>query len=70
MSKTYDGGLAFPLSERAFHEGMSLRDYVAVHALAAIIRADGIQFASNVTAHAIFAFEQADAFLAAREERS
>lgn len=46
---------------------MTLRDAIAIAVLPAIIEADGIQYAANVTAHAIWAYEQADAMLAARE---
>lgn len=64
-----DGGPAFPnpyIEADPLEKGMSLRDYIAVRAMAAIIEVDGIQYASNTTAHAIFAYEQADAMLAAR----
>lgn len=76
MSKIKNGGPAFPCegpfnpdsSKTVFaYPGMSLRDWFAGQALRAIIEADGIQYASNVKAHATFAYEQADAMLAARE---
>lgn len=73
MSGGKNGGPAFPSvlysHERAENwstDGMSLRDAIAIAVLPAIIEADGIQYASNVTAHAVWAYEQADAMLAAR----
>lgn len=63
------GGAAFPCetsSTADFNEGMTLRDYFAAKAMEAIIAADGIQYASATKAHAKWAYEQADAMLAAR----
>lgn len=65
------GGAAFPFEggENNHIEpsiGMTLRDYFAAKAMEAIIAADGIQYASATEAHAKWAYEQADAMLAAR----
>ena len=70
MSGAKDGGAAFPLvtATAIYGEGMSLRDWFAGKALAAIIQADGIQFAKDTTPHALWAYEQADAMLAARNK--
>lgn len=47
--------------------GMTLRDYFAGQALAAIIAADGAQFFENSRHHAITAYEHADEMLRARK---
>lgn len=74
MSTT--GGPAFPFvqwrsPDGMIHSdlsaGMTLRDWFAGQIIAAIIETYGIKYASNVTAHALFAYEQADAMLKARE---
>ncbi|HEU4986898.1 MAG TPA: Arc family DNA-binding protein [Rhizobiaceae bacterium] len=54
------------LTERG--DRLALRDWFAGQALAAIIQADGIQFANRMTEHAQFAYAQADAMLAEREK--
>ena len=77
MSKINNGGPAYPCAKMSSdgerivyeNEGMSLRDAIAIAVLPAIIEADGIQYASNVTARAVWAYEQADAMLAARETK-
>lgn len=56
-----------PTFAEVSHPGMTLRDWFAGKALGAIIQADGIQYAKDTEPHAIWAYEQADAMLAARE---
>jgi len=50
------------------HHGMSLRDWLATHALTAIITADGIQYIERLHYHARLAYEQADVMLAERSK--
>lgn len=67
------GGAAFPTpwaGGEATEGGMTLRDYFAAKAMQAIIEADGIQYASATAALAKWAYEQADAMLAARSENN
>jgi hypothetical protein len=78
MTTTDDGGPAFPQSEvpklgyEAPAEGMSLRDYVATKALAAMIGKDNKDgkhcCANGVPLLAKYAYEYADALLAARKQ--
>jgi hypothetical protein len=63
---TTDGGPAFPVPGDQPLDGMSLRDWFAGQAMQSIILADGIQYANAETAHAEFAYRQADAMLIAR----
>ena len=63
------GGPAFPcVHELSETKGMTLRDYFAAQALAAIIQADGAQFFASNGAHAMIAYEHADAMLAERSK--
>lgn len=73
------GGAAFPGGQfepqhggsndlEPWNHGMTLRDYFAAKAMASIITADGVQYAVATAAHAKWAYEQADAMLAARGE--
>lgn len=80
MSEIKDtGGAAFPMPEVRRNEfgvsfyssacyGMTLRDYFAAQALAAIIQADGAQFFASNDAHAMIAYEHADAMIAYRKD--
>lgn len=82
MPVAEDGGPAFARPASALsnppdwwgpQSGMTLRDYFAGQALAAIIEADGIQYAGNSTSwvtHAAMAYGHADAMLAARSADS
>jgi hypothetical protein len=75
MTNPNDGGPAFPRQDERLGEvglregsdGMSLRDWFAGRALAGIISADGAQYFDAYTPHAVTAYKQADAMLAARE---
>lgn len=72
MAEIKTGGPAFPCeggSESGLYAdpGMTLRDYFAAKAMHAIVISDGIQYASATTPHAKWAYEQADAMIAARE---
>lgn len=46
MSEIYGGKMAFPIHNTGhgapFDEGMSLRDYIAIHAMQALIDNDGL----------------------------
>lgn len=72
MSIASEGGPAFPLKEPLTNDalGMSLRDYFAAKALAAMIskdNKDGVNCgASGVPTLAAWAYEYADAMLKAR----
>jgi hypothetical protein len=63
-----DGGAAFPTEDDlSYHHGMSLRDYFAGQALAGILGcARDYQGVYSNKARAGFAYEVADAMLAAR----
>lgn len=71
-----DGGAAFPREDyQTDHapgqRGMSLRDYIAVHVLQAVVtsaRLDGIEL-GHPDHEAITAYEWADAMLKAREAK-
>lgn len=73
MSKIDDGGTAFPGSadteegHRMREYGMSLRDYFAGQAMAAIIQADGAQYFQLDRTHALLAYAQADAMIEVRK---
>ena len=81
MSKD-TGGPAFPESKQDFEPsitgggyvlrsqngGMTLRDWFAGQALAAIIQGDGAQFFNEFKLHAELAYLQADAMLAERSK--
>ena len=68
MSKKDDGGPAFPFAGEAGHSlndsGMTLRDYFAAKAMAALVRVT-----SNIPVTAADAYAMADAMLAAREAK-
>lgn len=87
MKKKNDGGCAFPFEERTTngqvlqnHFGMSLRDYFAGQALAAIISTPSdanpvgsaaAAYGGDPTGHiSSMAYELADAMLAARDAQS
>jgi len=73
-----DGGAAFPATESNYHnenmrgEGMSLRDYFAAKALAAMISNTarsvdlGVSYPQNNANFALASYAVADAMLAAR----
>lgn len=70
-----DGGAAFPIPENEYHTmqvGMSLRDWFAGQALAALISrdADDSAYGSDmVKVRPVLAYEYADAMIAARNQR-
>ena len=66
-----DGGTAYPIISDKFGHwpGMSLRDYIAIRALEALMQMNGIQFSSRHKEHATEAYKQADAMIEARAER-
>ena len=69
MSNPKDGGPAFPHTWRDDHgEGMSLRDWFAGQALAGLSAQFGGELSPS--AFASFAYQLADAMLAAREAKS
>jgi hypothetical protein len=77
MSTIKDGGTAFPLPATEMHgfeAGMSLRDYFAAKALAAMIGHEGKDYSNcgaiGVPKLAAWAYEYADAMLRAREVQS
>jgi hypothetical protein len=70
MSSIKDGGAAFPYeSFRAPPQsGMTLRDYFAAKALASLVRNDRQNYTKEgCMREACFAYQYADAMLAARE---
>lgn len=70
MTDIKDGGRAFPGvvgPEREFASGMTMRDYFAAKAMAALIIANGGVVASLSVDTAKDAYMAADAMLAARE---
>lgn len=68
MSDHNDGGPAFPVP--GFDYGMSVRDWFAGQALAGIMAAtSNVSNACSVGSAAGWAYEIADAMLAAREEK-
>ena len=70
-----DGGPAFPSSNTPdtgyFAEGMTLRDYFAAKALAAILanpaKEDCLRGVSGLTCYPKYAYDWADAMMAARD---
>jgi hypothetical protein len=71
MSKINDGGTAFPYGQKnvteRYSEGLSMRDYFAAAALQGFC--SQFQHYSTPTKHlAGWAYEQADAMIAARKE--
>lgn len=74
MSKINDGGPAFPISVQPDFQyaeaGMSLRDWLAGQALAGWLASFPPDAAVKPINAAAFAYEVADAMLAARERRS
>ena len=75
MSTINDGGPAFPLAEPgdcvSASEGMSLRDYFAAKAMQGLLaQSCGTAFGSDPIHGAQYAYQMADAMLAARKEKS
>lgn len=73
MADNNDGGPAFPIIDGLGDgfKGLSLRDWFAGQALAAIIQADGAQYIGTLKYQAVnakFAYEHADAMIAEREK--
>lgn len=66
MSKPDNGGPAFP-GPVGYHPGMSLRDYFAGQALAAMLTHDEAFDDLGETTVAQMAYDQADAMLAVRQ---
>lgn len=66
-----DGGPAFKQSRQydPGYSGMSLRDYIAVQALPAVIAADDFWREGYVAGHARMAYAYADAMLAERAKK-
>lgn len=66
-----DGGSAFPHEQGLLNPGMTLRDYFAAKAMAAMVASpdyvEGSWFQEDI---AIQAYTMADAMLAARENKS
>lgn len=72
MSTINDGGPAFPLAEPgdcvSASEGMSLRDYFAAKAMQGLLaQSCGTAFGSDPIHGAQYAYQMADAMLAARK---
>ena len=66
MSEFNDGGPAFPWGEHGTHlGGMTLRDYFAAKAMAAIIFSEGVMEGSN-DVDALRAYDYADAMIRAQ----
>jgi hypothetical protein len=66
MSELFGGNMVFPIHNTGhgapFDEGMSLRDYIAIHAMqASLMRQD-----DTVGRHAQYAYKVADAMLEVR----
>ena len=66
MSKQNDGGPAFPVPRDAPVDGMSLRDYFAAKAMAAMLSLEQVHFSNGESEIAVWAYQQADAMLAER----
>jgi len=66
-NETQTGGQAFPGGTAFSSPGMTLRDWFAGQALAGLIAAD-TNLASTAESLADFAYDQADAMLAARDD--
>jgi len=76
VTEVNDGGPAFPCSNEQFTlgspqtgdawSGMTIRDWFAGQAPAAILNMDGLQYFAHMGRHANEAYKQADAMLAAR----
>lgn len=64
-----DGGPAFPVPRDAPADGMSLRDYFAAKAMAAMLSIETVHFNNGESKIAAWAYEQADAMLAERNKR-
>lgn len=68
-----DGGPAFPVTEAPYspnNHGMSLRDWFAGQALAGLLaQSSGTAFGSDHSIGALWAYQMADAMLAARKSR-
>jgi hypothetical protein len=69
MMEISNGGPAFPIiaGQKAYSNGMTLRDYFAGQALAALIVAPGLATKHDSDWFAQAAYMLADAMLAARE---
>jgi hypothetical protein len=67
MSEQKDGGPAFPCSDRP-EDGMSLRDYFAAKAMAAMLSLEMVHNNAGETEIAVWAYAQADAMLEIRKE--
>ena len=68
---TNDGGPAYPCAKDiAWHGGMSLRDYFAGQALAAILTHESAYEHSGESQVARMAYMQADAMIAIRNEEA
>ena len=69
MTEIYGGKMAFPIHNTGhgepFDEGMSLRDYIAIHAMVAFINAEEWQSTvGDVSKHVAFnAYAMADAMI-------
>ena len=76
MATKENGGPAFPqaiavgLAGDVYpgFPGMTLRDWFAGQAMAAIVQADGAQYFGSFSSHAAAAYAQADAMLAERSK--
>jgi hypothetical protein len=67
MTEIYGGKMAFPIHNTGhgapFDEGMSLRDYVAIHAMQAIISRADTRFDTAVNFVSGKAYQYADAMI-------
>jgi hypothetical protein len=74
MSEQEDGGPAFPFVETdlvcgtRFDPGMSLRDYFAAKAMAAMLSIEQVHLDHGETEIAVWSYQQADAMLKIRKE--
>ena len=64
-----DGGPMFSVPRDAPADGMSLRDYFAAKAMAAMLSIERVHFNNGESEIAAWAYEQADAMLAERNKR-
>jgi hypothetical protein len=67
MSEQEDGGPAFPFVDSARH-GMSLRDYFAAKAMAAMLSLQMFHENAAGTQIAVWSYQQADEMLKIRKE--
>ena len=68
MSEQNDGGPAFPVPRDAPVDGMSLRDYFAAKAMAAMLSIEDVHLNAGEIKVAVWAYSQADAMLAERKK--